>query len=298
VKRAEKARRIQAILDELYPEARIPLEHEDPFTLLVAVVLSAQCTDAKVNQVTPALFARARTPEAMARLPVAEIQRLIAPLGLAPTKARHLAALARQIVLEHGGKVPDRFEALEALPGVGHKTASVVMSQAFGRPAFPVDTHIHRLAARWGLSSGRSVAQTERDLMKLFPPDAWRNLHLQVIYFGREHCPARGHDLSACRICSWAASRARIRREARPRSGRAARRSRAKPRQARPRRKRRKRPKGARSEPQASEAHQAPRKAAQRPRSEPRASEAHQAGPRRRAHWSTLAPLCPFGRVG
>jgi endonuclease-3 len=237
VKRAEKARRIRAILDELYPEARIPLEHEDPFTLLVAVVLSAQCTDAKVNQVTPALFARARTPEALARLPVAEIQRLIAPLGLAPTKARNLAALARRIVAEHAGKVPDRFEALEALPGVGHKTASVVMSQAFGRPAFPVDTHIHRLAARWGLSSGRNVVQTERDLKKLFPPEAWRNLHLQIIYFGREHCPARGHDLSACRICSWAASRARMRREAAP-----------------TRRERRKRPKGARSEPQASEA--------------------------------------------
>jgi endonuclease-3 len=216
VKRAEKARRIRAILDELYPEAPIPLEHEDPFTLLVAVVLSAQCTDAKVNQVTPALFARAGTPEAMARLPVPEIQRLVASLGLAPTKARNLAALARKLVAEHGGKVPDRFEALEALPGVGHKTASVVMSQAFGHDAFPVDTHIHRLAARWGLSSGRSVEQTERDLKRLFPPESWRNLHLQIIHFGREHCPARGHDLAACRICSWAASRARMRREAAP----------------------------------------------------------------------------------
>ena len=212
--RAEKARRIAAILGELYPEAGIPLEHEDPFTLLVAVVLSAQCTDTKVNQVTPALFARASTPGSMARLPVAKIRRLIAPLGLAPTKARNLAALSRRILDEHGGKVPDGFEALEALPGVGHKTASVVMSQAFGRPAFPVDTHIHRLAARWGLSSGRSVEQTERDLMRLFPPESWRDLHLQMIYFGREHCPARGHDLAACRICSWAASRARMRREA------------------------------------------------------------------------------------
>jgi endonuclease-3 len=228
VKRAEKAGRIQAILDELYPEARIPLAHEDPFTLLVAVVLSAQCTDAKVNQVTPALFARAATPAAMARLPVAEIRRLIAPLGLAPTKARHLAALSRRLVEEHGGKVPDRFEALEALPGVGHKTASVVVSQAFGRPAFPVDTHIHRLAARWGLSSGRSVERTERDLMRLFPPESWRNLHLQIITFGREHCPARGHDLSCCRICSWAASRARIHREARPRR-KAAKRPRSEP---------------------------------------------------------------------
>ena len=211
--RAEKARRIAAILAELYPEARIPLEHEDPFTLLVAVVLSAQCTDAKVNQVTPALFARASTPGVMARLPVVEIRRLIAPLGLAPTKARHLVALSRRILEEHGGKVPDGFEALEALPGVGHKTASVVMSQAFGRPAFPVDTHIHRLAARWGLSSGRSVEQTERDLKRLFPPESWRDLHLQIIYFGREHCPARGHDPGACPICSWAAPRSRMRRE-------------------------------------------------------------------------------------
>jgi len=214
VTRAEKAQRIRAILDELYPETAIPLDHEDPFTLLVAVVLSAQCTDAKVNQVTPALFARARTPQAMARMPVAEIQRLIASLGLAPTKARHLAELSRRIAEEHGGKVPDDFEALEALPGVGHKTASVVMAQAFGRPAFPVDTHIHRLAARWGLSSGRSVERTERDLKRLFPQEAWRNLHLQIILFGREQCPARGHDLSTCPICSWAASGARIRREA------------------------------------------------------------------------------------
>ena len=212
--RAEKALRIRAILDELYPETAIPLQHEDPFTLLVAVVLSAQCTDAKVNQVTPGLFARARTPQAMARTPVPEIQRRIASLGLAPTKARHLAALSQQIVDLHAGKVPDSFEALEALPGVGHKTASVVMAQAFGRAAFPVDTHIHRLAARWGLSSGRSVEQTERDLKRLFPPESWRKLHLQLISFGREHCPARGHDLATCPICSWAASRARIRREA------------------------------------------------------------------------------------
>jgi endonuclease-3 len=210
VTRAEKARRIRTILDELYPETAIPLEHEDPFTLLVAVVLSAQCTDAKVNQVTPALFARARTPQAMARTPVPELQRLIASLGLAPTKARNLAGLSQRIVDEHAGKVPDSFEALEALPGVGHKTASVVMAQAFGRHAFPVDTHIHRLATRWGLSSGRNVEQTERDLKKLFPPESWRDLHLQLIRFGREHCPARGHDLGACRICSWAASRARI----------------------------------------------------------------------------------------
>ena len=215
--RAEKARRIRAILDRIYPETAIPLEHEDPFTLLVAVVLSAQCTDAKVNQVTPALFARARTPQAMARLGVPEIQRLIASLGLAPTKARNLVALSQRIVEEHGGKVPDSFEALEELPGVGHKTASVVMAQAFGRPAFPVDTHIHRLAARWGLSSGRNVEQTERDLKKLFPPESWGRLHLQIILFGREHCPARGHDLATCAICSWAASDARKRAEARGR---------------------------------------------------------------------------------
>ena len=211
--RAEKARRIRAILDELYPETAIPLEHEDPFTLLVAVVLSAQCTDAKVNQVTPALFARAGTPQAMARTPVPELQRLIASLGLAPTKARNLSALSQRIVEQHAGKVPDSFEALEALPGVGHKTASVVMAQAFHQPAFPVDTHIHRLAARWGLSSGRSVEHTERDLKRLFPRDAWRKLHLQLIYFGRERCPARGHDPALCPICSWAAPRARSQRE-------------------------------------------------------------------------------------
>ena len=209
MKRADKAGRIAAILDERYPEAGVPLDHEDPFTLLVAVVLSAQCTDAKVNQVTPQLFDRARTPQAMAQLPVAEIQRLIASLGLAPTKAKNLAALSQQILARHGGKVPESFEALEALPGVGHKTASVVMVQAFGRPAFPVDTHSHRLAARWGLSSGRNVAETERDLKRLFPQASWGKLHLQLIHFGREQCPARAHDPAACPICSWAAPRRR-----------------------------------------------------------------------------------------
>jgi endonuclease-3 len=207
VKRAEKVRRIANLLDELYPEVAVPLEHEDPFTLLVAVVLSAQCTDAKVNQVTPGLFARARTPAAMARLPVAEIQRAIATLGLAPTKARNLAGLSRLLVERHAGAVPRSFEELEALPGVGHKTASVVMVQAFGQAAFPVDTHIHRLAARWGLSSGKDVARTERDLKRLFPEARWGTLHLQLIHFGRERCPARGHDASACPICSWAAPR-------------------------------------------------------------------------------------------
>lgn len=219
MKRADKARRIRRILDDIYPEVKIPLDHRDPYTLLISVLLSAQCTDVKVNQITPILFARAATPEAMVKLPVAEIQRVIRPCGLSPAKARAIAGLSRILIEQHGGRVPADFEALEALPGVGHKTASVVMAQAFGLPAFPVDTHIHRLAARWGLSSGRSVEQTERDLKKLFPPLAWGRLHLQIISFGRQHCPARGHDLGNCRICSWAASKARIQREAkRPRA--------------------------------------------------------------------------------
>jgi endonuclease-3 len=209
VKRAEKAERIAKTLDRLYPEPPIPLAHEDPFTLLVSVVLSAQCTDARVNQVTPALFARAPGPEEMARLPVATIERLIRSCGLAPQKAKSLRALSRAIVDEHGGRVPATLAALEELPGVGHKTASVVMVQAFGEPAFPVDTHIHRLAARWGLSSGRNVATTERDLKALFPEPAWGRVHLQMIYFGREHCPALRHDAAGCPICSWAAPRRR-----------------------------------------------------------------------------------------
>jgi endonuclease-3 len=214
VTRAEKARRIQRILDRMVPDAGAPLRHSDPFTLLVAVVLSAQCTDARVDQVTPRLFAQASTPEAMARLGAARIRRTIRSCGLAPAKSRAIAALSRILVERHGGRVPDDFAALEALPGVGHKTASVVMVQAFGRPAFPVDTHIHRLAARWGLSRGTSVARTEHDLKRLFAPQDWGRVHLQLIRFGREHCPARGHDLAACPICSWAASRARIAREA------------------------------------------------------------------------------------
>ena len=214
--RREKARRIAAILDRLYPAAPIPLRHRDPFTLLVAVVLSAQTTDKKVNEVTPALFARAATPAAMARLPEAEIRRLIREIGLAPTKAKNLKRLSEMLVAEHGGRVPEAFAELEALPGVGHKTASVVRVQAFGLPAFPVDTHIHRLAARWGLSDGTSVEQTERDLKKLFPEEAWGHVHLQMIYFGRQHCPARFHDLDACPICSWAASAKRKREERRP----------------------------------------------------------------------------------
>lgn len=219
--KAEKARRIGAILDALYPLPPVPLAHEDPFTLLVAVVLSAQCTDARVNQVTPGLFALADTPAAMAKLPVARIRAKIRSCGLAPQKAKHVRALSQQLVERHGGVVPADLAALEALPGVGHKTASVVLVQAFGIPAFPVDTHIHRLAERWGLSSGRNVVETERDLKAAFPESEWGKRHLQIIYFGREHCPARGHDAAACPICSWAAprgsrSRARSRRSPSP----------------------------------------------------------------------------------
>jgi len=215
VKRLEKARRIQAQLDALYPELVAPLRFEDPYTLLIAALLSAQCTDVRVNQVTPKLFARASTPEAMVKLSVAEIREIIRPCGLSPSKAKAIAELSRVLVDEYGGKVPSTFEELEALRGVGHKTASVVMVQAFGKPAFPVDTHIHRLAARWGLSSGKNVAQTERDLKQLFAPESWGRVHLQIIYFGRQFCPARGHDLSRCPICSWAASKARIASEKR-----------------------------------------------------------------------------------
>ena len=219
MKRAEKTRRIMEILDDLYPETPIPLDHRDPFTLLVAVVLSAQTTDKKVNQVTPRLFARAPTPEAMAALEVEEILGIIRQLGLAPQKAKNLKKLAAMLV-ERGGAVPETFDQLEALPGVGHKTASVVMAQAFGHPAFPVDTHIHRLAARWGLSNGKSVVQTERDLKRAFPRERWNRLHLQIIYFGREHCPALYHDLDRCPICSWAATKKRKAEERRQRKGR------------------------------------------------------------------------------
>ncbi|HEX7180589.1 MAG TPA: endonuclease III [Thermoanaerobaculia bacterium] len=207
--RTEKAQRILAILDELYPEVDIPLAHRDPFTLLVAVVLSAQTTDKMVNEVTPALFARAATPERMAALSVEEIQLLIRRIGLSGAKAKNLKRLSEILVERHGGRVPRTLEELEELPGVGHKTASVVLNQAFGLPAFPVDTHIHRLAARWGLSDGKSVEKTERDLKRAFPEETWGKVHLQIIYFGREHCPALYHDLDACPICSWAASRQR-----------------------------------------------------------------------------------------
>jgi endonuclease-3 len=212
--RAEKALRIQAVLDEYLPDVPIPLAHHDPFTLLIAVLLSAQCTDARVNLVTPRLFARASTPAAMAKLSRQTILSHIRSCGLAPAKSKAIKALAQILVERHDGAVPEGFAALEALPGVGHKTASVVMAQAFGEPAFPVDTHIHRLAARWGLSDGSSVTRTERDLKRTFPRARWNRLHLQIIYFGRRYCPARGHDLTTCPICSWAASKARMRGEA------------------------------------------------------------------------------------
>lgn len=204
-----KAARIRRLLDRHVGAPAVPLRHRDPFTLLVAVVLSAQCTDERVNRVTPALFARAPTPAAMAALPAAAILAHIRSCGLAPQKAKALKAMAATLVREHGGAVPRTIEQLEALPGVGHKTASVVVSHAFGVPAFPVDTHVHRLAQRWGLSSGRNVRETERDLKALFPPRAWERLHLQFIWFGRRFCPALRHDAAACPICSWAAARPR-----------------------------------------------------------------------------------------
>jgi endonuclease III len=208
LKRSERAARIGGILDGLYPAPPIPLTHRDPFTLLIAVLLSAQTTDAQVNKVTPQLFSRATTPAEMAELTADEILACIRSCGLAPSKAKNIARLAGILVEEHGGEVPRDLAALERLPGVGHKTASVVMSQAFGEPAFPVDTHIHRLAARWRLSDGSSVEKTERDLKKLYPRDEWGRRHLQIIYFGREYCPARGHQTDLCPICSWASRRA------------------------------------------------------------------------------------------
>ena len=210
VKRSEKAERIGEILDDLYPEPPIPLDHRDPYTLLVAVALSAQTTDKKVNQVTPALFAVADTPEKMVALGESRILEIIREIGLAPTKAKNLWKAANQI-LDAGGEIVPDWEFLESLAGVGHKTASVVMAQAFGLPAFPVDTHIHRLAGRWGLSKATTVEQTERDLKAVFPEDTWIRRHLQIIYFGREYCPARNHDLTTCMICGWAATKKRQR---------------------------------------------------------------------------------------
>ena len=199
--RAARAAYIDRRLTELYPETPTPLRHADAYTLLVAVLLSAQCTDVRVNEVTPRLWAVAATPEAMSRVPVAEIEAIIRPCGLARQKARAIAEMSRLLVARHRGQVPRSFDELEALPGVGHKTASVVMVQAFGKPAFPVDTHIHRLAQRWQLSDGRSVEQTERDLKRLFPRDHWNQLHLRIIFYGREHCTARGCDGTVCEIC-------------------------------------------------------------------------------------------------
>lgn len=198
----EKAAAIARILEDLYPETPIPLTHEDPYTLLIAVLLSAQSTDKRVNTITPILFNKADTPEAMIRLSVKEIEDIIRPCGLAPRKSQAIWDLSNILIQKHHSEVPVSFEALEALPGVGHKTASVVMSQAFGVPAFPVDTHIHRLAYRWGLSTGKNVVKTEADLKKLFPRESWNKLHLQIIFFGREYCPARGHNPEKCPVCS------------------------------------------------------------------------------------------------
>jgi endonuclease-3 len=199
--KAERVRYILQRLQELYPETPVPLDHTDPYTLLIAVLLSAQCTDERVNQVTPALFARASTPEDMLCLSVEQIRDIIRPCGLSPQKAKAIRRLSEILTEEHGGVVPADIEALERLPGVGHKTASVVMAQAFGVPAFPVDTHIHRLAQRWGLSSGKNVVQTERDLKRLFPREHWNRLHLQIIFYGREFCSGRGCDGRVCEVC-------------------------------------------------------------------------------------------------
>ena len=210
MKRAEKAEKIQQTLDRLYPRPAVPLGHHDPYTLLVAVVLSAQTTDARVNIVTPALFGRASTPAQMAALTVPEILAYIRTCGLSPSKAANIHRLSQMLVEQHGGEVPRSFAALEALPGVGHKTASVVMCEAFGVPAFPVDTHIHRLAYRWGLSDGSKVERTEHDLKAAWDRSAWPRLHLQIIYFGREYCPALRHTWERCPICAWAGVKSRL----------------------------------------------------------------------------------------
>ncbi|MEA9358551.1 endonuclease III [Bacteriovorax sp. PP10] len=198
----EKADYIVQRLEELYPETPIPLDHTDPYTLLIAVLLSAQCTDVRVNQITPKLFKRANTPQKMVKVPVSEIEDIIRPCGLAPRKSKAISDLSQILLDKYNGEVPQSFEGLEELPGVGHKTASVVMAQSFGVPAFPVDTHIHRLAQRWGLTAGKNVEQTEEDLKKVFPRDKWNKLHLQIIFYGREHCTARGCDGLQCDLCS------------------------------------------------------------------------------------------------
>ncbi len=193
---------VMRTLERLYPDPGVPLNHRDPFTLLVAVMLSAQCTDKRVNETTPKLFRKARTPRGMCNLDIKSIENIIHPCGLAPTKAANIFNMSRLLLERHEGKVPGTLEQLEALPGVGHKTASVIMIHAFNTPAFPVDTHIHRLMNRWGLSNGKNVVQTEKDAKKLFPREKWAKLHVQLIYFGREHCPARGHNIEECPICS------------------------------------------------------------------------------------------------
>lgn len=197
----KKAEYISSMLERLFPEVPIPLQHKDPYTLLIAVLLSAQCTDERVNKITPLLFSLADKPEEMAKLDVQVIENIIRPCGLAPRKSTAIRELSVILMEKYGGEVPRSFEALETLPGVGHKTASVVMSQAFNVPAFPVDTHIHRLANRWRLSNGKSVEQTEKDLKSIFPATMWNKLHLQIIFYGRKYCPARGHDLNKCAIC-------------------------------------------------------------------------------------------------
>ncbi len=201
MKKKERVEFISQTLERLYPETPVPLDHKDPFTLLVAVLLSAQCTDERVNKITPALFETADNPFDMAQVPVDDIREIIKPCGLSPFKSKAISGLSQILVEKYNGEVPQSFEELEALPGVGHKTASVVMCQAFGVPAFPVDTHIHRLAERWKLSSGKNVDQTEKDLKRLFPKETWNKLHLQIIFYGREFCPARGHKLENCLIC-------------------------------------------------------------------------------------------------
>jgi len=202
MRKAEKVQFVIDTLEELYPKTPIPLDHTDPFTLLIAVLMSAQTTDLKVNQVTPALFAKGPTPQAMSKIPPEEIRQIIREVGLAPTKSRAIHKLSNILIDKYDGEVPQSFEELEDLPGVGHKTASVVMSQAFGVPAFPVDTHIHRLMYRWGLTNGKNVVQTEKDAKRIFPENTWNKLHLQIIFFGREYCKARSHDPKDCPICS------------------------------------------------------------------------------------------------
>ena len=213
MRRSEKAEIIISMLEKLYPETPVPLDHDNPFELLVAVLMSAQTTDLKVNEVTPALFAKANNAADMTKLDVETILQDIRQIGLAPTKSKNILRLSQLIVERHDGQVPCTFKELEDLPGVGHKTASVVMAQAFSVPAFPVDTHIHRLAARWGLSNDTTVERTEKDLKALFPRELWNKLHLQIIFFGREYCPARFHDLSQCPICSWTATKKRVQAE-------------------------------------------------------------------------------------